>query len=146
MGALNLLGEEGMQEVKKYDIHLTEKFEKNIEKSDRLREVTEKWVQVLRKALSYPRSTRASTDKLAEEVRFWKLLSRKFDELEYEFNDERTTTLLAIMRKLLSVDPAHRALMDEFVVLKEQVLQLTPAVKLLHLQLEEVLAGFIGKL
>lgn len=93
MGALNLLGEEGMQEVKKYDIHLTEKFEKNIEKSDRLREVTEKWVQVLRKALSYPRSTRASTDvrppptqKLAEEVRFWKLLSRKFDELEYEFN------------------------------------------------------------
>jgi hypothetical protein len=30
MGALNLLGEEGMQEVKKYDIHLTEKFEKNI--------------------------------------------------------------------------------------------------------------------
>lgn len=62
MGALNLLGEEGMQEVKKYDIHLTEKFEKNIEKSDRLREVTEKWVQVLRKALSYPRSTRASTD------------------------------------------------------------------------------------
>lgn len=33
------------------------------------------------------------------------------------------------MRKLLSVDPAHRTLMDEFVVLKEQVLQLTPAVK-----------------
>lgn len=36
-----------------------------------------------------PRKLRRSEDpmqKLIEEVKFWKVLSRKFDELEYEFN------------------------------------------------------------
>lgn len=36
-----------------------------------------------------PRWLRRSEDpmqKLIEEVKFWKVLSRKFDELEYEFN------------------------------------------------------------
>jgi hypothetical protein len=40
-------------------------------------------------SLIFPRWFRRSEDpmqKLIEEVKFWKVLSRKFDELEYEFN------------------------------------------------------------
>jgi hypothetical protein len=62
IGELNLLGEEKATEVKAYDINLTEKFEKNIEKYSRMKDVTEKWVQVLKKALSYLHSQKAASD------------------------------------------------------------------------------------
>jgi hypothetical protein len=44
-----------------FDINLTEKFEKNIEKYSRMKEVTSKWIEVLKKALSYIKSKKAST-------------------------------------------------------------------------------------
>jgi len=53
-------------EVRQYDINLNDKMEKNLEKYGRLKEVTEKWVAVLRKAISYTQSTKASSD-----VREW---------------------------------------------------------------------------
>ena len=66
---------------------------------------------------------------MIEEVKFWKALSRKFDELEYEFNDSRATSLLAIMRKFLKTEPQFRPLLEEFLTLKEEIIRLTPAVK-----------------
>ena len=59
---LNLLGQEKSVEVKDFDIKLNQRMEKNLQKYGRLKEVTEKWVQVLKKALSYIRSTKASSD------------------------------------------------------------------------------------
>jgi hypothetical protein len=60
IGGLNLLGE--ASEVDALEINLGEKMERNLERFARLREVTEKWVQVLRKALSYLSSARAASD------------------------------------------------------------------------------------
>ena len=57
-----MLGEEKSLEVKMYDINLSERVEKNLEKYGRTREVTEKWVTVLKKAIGYTTSKRASTD------------------------------------------------------------------------------------
>jgi hypothetical protein len=56
-------------EVKNYEIKLNDKMEKNLEKYGRLKEVTEKWVAVLRKALTYTRSTKASSDVQCEQCR-----------------------------------------------------------------------------
>lgn len=49
-------------EVKQYDINLNDKLDKNLQKYGRLKEVTEKWVTVLKKAITYTKSTKAASD------------------------------------------------------------------------------------
>lgn len=55
-------------------------------KLDLLVGLIEKWVAVLRKILALAVSKKSNTPYLIEEVKFWRALSKKFDELEYEFN------------------------------------------------------------
>lgn len=61
-------------------------MDKNTAKLDLLMGMMEKWVSMLRKILQYTTSARSGSAHLGEEVRLWRVLSRKFDELEYEFN------------------------------------------------------------
>ena len=70
--------------------------------------LTEKWVDILKRALAYVKSQKSASDKLNEEVRFWRLLSKKFEELEYEFNSEKTVKLNSLMRNSLKMNPQHR--------------------------------------
>lgn len=39
----------------------------------------EKWVSILDKVVFYTTSKKTTSDKLIEEVKFWKVLSKKFD-------------------------------------------------------------------
>jgi hypothetical protein len=43
--------------------------------------------------------------------------------------DSRATALLVIIRKLLKTEPQFRPLLEEFLSLKEEIIKLTPAVK-----------------
>lgn len=83
-------------------------MENNVKKIESLFQLTEKWVDILKKALFYVTSQKSSSEKLNEEVKFWRLLSKKFDELEYEFNSERTSKLNLLMRNSLKTNPEHR--------------------------------------
>lgn len=73
---------------------------------------------------------------LADEVKYWKLLSKKYDELDYEFNvrtqisqNEKTTSLVQLMQNCLKVLPEHRDLFDSFAQLKESVIQMVHPIK-----------------
>lgn len=81
----NLIGESGIN-MKDYEIKLNEKVDKNMAKIDSLFVLMEKWISILRKILQYTTTKKTNTPYLIEEVRFWRALSKKFDELEYEFN------------------------------------------------------------
>lgn len=43
--------------------------------------LTEKWVGILRRVMFYTVSRKTTSEKLIEEIKFWKVLSKKFDEL-----------------------------------------------------------------
>ena len=55
-------------------------------KIESLSSLMAKWTEILQKALSYLKSKKSNSPHLIEEVSFWRILSKKFDELEYEFN------------------------------------------------------------
>lgn len=57
------------------------------------------------------------------------MLSRKFDELEYEFKQEKAVALLNIMKNVLKTEPAYKPILEEFIYLKEEIIVVTPSVK-----------------
>lgn len=68
-----------------FQVRLNENVEKNMARIESLNTLISKWAFVLRKAISYLNSRKSTSPHLIEEVSFWRILSKKFDELEYEF-------------------------------------------------------------
>lgn len=56
-------------------------MEKNIAKIDSLVTLMENWRNGLAKILQYLSSSKSGSSSLMEEIRFWRALSKKFDEL-----------------------------------------------------------------
>lgn len=103
---MNLLGENGL-DIKDYEIKLNEKMEKNMGRLEMLMELMEKWVNILRKVLQYISSKKSNSTSLMEEVKFWRALSKKFDELEYQFNNQKISQLLVLMKNSLKTKPQY---------------------------------------
>lgn len=62
-------------------------------------------------------------------------MSKKFDELEYEFNNEKTTKLNQLMKSNLKTNPEHRKTFEQYESLKEQVTQRCVEIKRLYMSL-----------
>jgi len=77
---MKLIGESNI-DMKNYEIKLNEKMEKNMAKLNMLMELIQKWVNILRKILQYTSTKKSNSTSLMEEVKFWRALSKKFDEL-----------------------------------------------------------------
>lgn len=101
---MKLIGETNI-DMKNYQIKLSEKMEKNMAKLTMLMELMEKWIHILRKVLQYTSTKKTNSTSLMEEVKFWRALSKKFDELQYEFNNEKINQLLTLMKNSLKTKP-----------------------------------------
>lgn len=99
--------QENNLDMKNYEIKLNEKMEKNMAKLSMLMELMEKWVNILRKILQYTSTKKSNSTSLMEEVKFWRALSKKFDELQYEFNNQKISQLLVLMKNSLKTKPQY---------------------------------------
>lgn len=99
--------EENNLDMNNYEIKLNEKMEKNMAKLCMLMELMEKWVNILRKILQYTSTKKTNSTSLMEQVKFWRGLSKKFDELEYEFNNQKISQLLVLMKNSLKTKPQY---------------------------------------
>ena len=52
-----------------------------MEKISSLFLLVEKWIGIIRRAVFYATSQKTKSDKLSEEIQFWKAIARKFDQL-----------------------------------------------------------------